>query len=118
MSGKVQKNLRKLARQELEKRMSPNQPPQGQQRQINIIAEIEGVILGLELLTGEKPASLILQETMYNMYIQTVQNTAEGLGLNPGFKTPEPTFMGVIILKKSQIIVPTPTNTPPDIKPN
>ena len=110
MSGKVQKQLRKLARQELEKRMNPNQPPQGQQRQINIIAEIEAVIVGLELLTGEKPASITLQETMYNMYIQTVQNNAEALGLNPGFKGDIPTFRGVKIEKKSPLIVPP---TPP-----
>lgn len=104
-----------------EKAMQPNgQPqPQGQPRQINIIAEIEGFIMACELLTGEKPASITLQETMYNMYIQTVQNNAEALGLNPGFKTGEPEFRGVKMVKKSPLIVPTTAEiTPPVEKAN
>lgn len=110
MSGRTAKAIRKLARKELEKTMNPN--AQSQQRQISIVAEIEGLIAAFELLTGEKPTSLTLQETMYNMYIQTVQNNAEALGLNPGFRNDEPTFRGVKINKKSPLIVP-PSNTPP-----
>lgn len=107
MSGKVEKQIRKLAKKELEKRMKPNQQlnPQ-QQKQISILAELEQFIFSCELLTGEKPASIMLTEVMHNAYVQTVLNNAEAFGLNPGFKTGEPIFMGVKLVKKSPLIVP------------
>lgn len=108
MSGKTDKAIRKLAKKELEKRMNPNgQPPQPQQRQINILDELVKFITSCEILTGEKPASITLTDAIYNAYIQVAQNNAEDLGLNPGFKTGEPTFLGVKLVKKSPLIVPT-----------
>lgn len=122
MSGKVQKNLRKLAREELDKRMQPNQQPQ-QTRQINILVELQQFITSCQLLTGEMPASITMTDAMYNAYIQTVQGNAEDLGLNPGFKTGEPIFLGVKLVKKSPLIVPNPAGIDiapptPEVKPN
>lgn len=106
MSGKVQKQIRKLAKQELEKRMQP------QRQQINIIAELQQFIASCELLTGEKPTSFSLTAPLYNLYVQTAQENAEVLGLNQGFRTEEPTFMGVKLIKKSPLIVPPSVNVP------
>lgn len=117
MSGKTTKAIRKLAKKQLEKRMNPN-GQQIPQRQINIIAELEQFVVGYQLLTGEKPTSITLTDAMYNLYVQTVQKHAEAFGLNPGFKTTDPTFMGLILLKKSPIIVPPGVNTPLEEKPN
>lgn len=116
MSGKTEKAIRKLAKKELEKRMQPNQQPQ-QTQQINILAELEQFIGSCNLLTGEMPASVTLTDGMYNAYIQTVQNNAESLGLNPGFKTGEPTFLGVKLVKKSPLIVPPPSASTPPAEP-
>lgn len=104
MSQKTAKAIRKLAKKELQN-MQPNQPQQ-QPRPINIIAELEQFVVSCELLTGEKPASIVLTDTMYTLYVQTAQRHAESLGLNQGFKTEEPTFMGVKLVKKSPLIMP------------
>lgn len=102
MSGRKHKALRKLQKELEEKHMNPNQP-----RQINIIAELEQYVLSYETLTGEKPKSIELVDAMYNMYVQAVQRNAEAFGLNPGFKSENPTFMGVTLLKKSPPILTT-----------
>jgi len=113
VSGKTEKAIRKLAKQELEKRMQSNgQPPQ---RQVNILDELVKFITTSEILTGAKPDSITLTDAVYNAYVQTAQNNAEDLGLNPGFKTGEPTFLGVKLIKKSPLIVPAAPSivTPP-----
>lgn len=118
MSGKVQKQIRKLAKQELEKRMQPNQQPQ-KPSGIQIISALEEFIQLSIVLTGEKPSSISLTEIMHNMYVQEAQRHAETLGLNPGFKTEEPTFLGVKLIKKSSLIMPSTVNisTPPKEEP-
>lgn len=103
MSGKTEKAIRKLAKKQLsEQRMNPNQPPQ-----INIIAELEQFVVSCQLLTGERPATLTLTDAMYNLYVQVVQKNAEAFGLNPGFKTEDPMFMNVKLMKKSPLITPS-----------
>lgn len=108
MSGKVQKQLRKLAKKELEE-IKNRMPQDQQQKQINVIATLENFIQLVMLLTGEKPTSLTLTDVMYNMYVQAVLENAEAFGLKPGFKEDEPTFIGIKLIKKSPIIVPTST---------
>src|SRR6185503_21255187 len=100
MSGKTEKAIRKLAKEELEKRMNPNQPPQ-KPAGIEIIAALENFIQLCTVLTGEKPSSILLTEIMYNSYVQESQRHGEVLGLKPGFKDDEPMFNGVKLNKKS-----------------
>ncbi len=115
MSGKVQKQLRKLARQELEKRMDQNKP-QPPNPGLQIINFLENFIQLSVQLTGEKPTSIILTDVMYNAYIQESQRHGEILGLQPGFKTGEPEFSGVKLEKRSPLIVPPPVA--PEVKAN
>lgn len=108
MSGKKQKLLRKLARQELEKikTMQSNSNP-NPQIGLQIISFLENFIQLCVTLTGEKPATITLTDAMYQAYIQESQRHGEILGLKPGFKEEEPTFNGVKLVKKSPIINPT-----------
>ncbi len=114
MSQKTEKAIRKLAKQELEKRMVQNQqapqPPAG----LQVITSLENFIQLYTVLTGEKPKSITLTDIMYNSYVQESQRHAEVLGLKPGFKDEIPVFNGVKLEKKSPIIVPegTPSSTP------
>lgn len=112
MSGKKQKILRKLAREELEKRMNPNGQRQ-QSIEVQVIRFLEEYIQLSISLTGIKPTAITLTDAMYNSYIQESQRHAEILGLKPGFKDDQPLFSGVKIEKKSPIIVPTEVNPPP-----
>ena len=119
MSGKVQKQLRKQAREELEKIMQSTQQPKRQQDLgLKVISALEDFIQLCTVLTGEKPNAITLTEAMYNSYIQESQRHAEVLGLNPGFKTEEPTFLGVKLVKKSPLIVPPTPTLPVEPKTN
>jgi len=104
MSQKTEKAIRKLAKQELEKRMNPNQPQEQNGPGLQIIQFLENFIQLCIGLTGEKPTSLTLTDVMYNAYIQESQRHAEVLGLKTGFKDDEPSFNGVKLVRKSPIV--------------
>lgn len=110
MSGKREKAIRKLAKEELQKRMDQPQPQN--QTALQILQYLEQFIQLCLVLTGEKPSSITLTEVMYNAYIQESQRHAEVLGLKTGFKTDEPVFNGVKLVRKSPIEVPQGANVP------
>lgn len=56
-------------------------------------------------LMGGKPDKLELAPHYYNYYVQEVQNQAEAMGLQQGFKDDKPTFLGVELEKKAEIAV-------------
>lgn len=109
MSQRKEKALRKLARKELNdlrsKHMDHPQPQN--QNALQILQYLEEFIQLCLVLTGEKPSSITLTEVMYNAYIQESQRHAEVLGLKTGFKTDEPIFNGVKLVRKSPIVAPS-----------
>jgi len=56
-------------------------------------------------LTGSKPITIELNPTYYNFYVQEVQRQAEAMGLKPGFNEDKPTFLGIELTKKIEIVV-------------
>ncbi len=62
------------------------------------IKYLENYIVLTALLTGEKLKELTVTPDFYTFYVQDAQRNAEALGLNPGFKDGQPSFMGVKLI--------------------
>jgi hypothetical protein len=113
MSHKNAKWARKQVKNYINQNMQPEQP-QFSFKQLQTFIELH------IHLTGKKPETIELNEVCYNWYVQESHNQAELMGLQPsGFKGDKPTFLGVTLEKKVNIVIPEKkVITPEEIKAN
>lgn len=103
MSGKQTKKVRKYIKNYLETKEPMN--PSNQEIQYSF-KQLETFIQLSVFLTGKKPEKIELVEGYYQWYAQEVLNQAEAMGLKPGFKDEQMTFLGIPLEKKVTILTP------------
>lgn len=94
MNGRRAKAIRKLEKQRLMEK---------QQAQYSF-NQLENYIALHNLLTGKKPEQIEVTPQFYTWYEQECQRHADTLGLNLGFRTNTPEFLGVKLIKQEKKI--------------
>lgn len=103
MNAKKAKKIRRQVKSYLD-RKNMDSTPQDQGIQYSL-KQLETYVQLHAFLMGTKPEKLVLVPSFYNYYVQEVQNQAEAMGLQQGFKDDNPTFLGIPVEKKIDIAV-------------